>query len=206
MQTEFPNFQNAFKVLENSLLNRCSTDWKKSFAGLALNSNTFGNTTILPPLFNDHNGNQMDSTHRSLVTGGGTWRQLFTVAGNQTLMSGAASGHTIPENFKVGLMGFAFPNKNQNITEIKMQIGDRKFGRINIEEIHQYECPALVFEEGYEINEEESFDLYGYVEGPIPIHIGGYTGVWQRIVPLGMAYFKYYDAVGGAPGSAISIT
>ncbi len=135
-----------------------------------------------------------------------TYRQLFTAAGNQTLMSGAASGSTIPKSFKVGLMGFAFPNQQQHLTEIKMQIGDRKFGRIDIEEMHQYDEPAIIFEEGFEVGEEESFTLYGYVEGPIPTALGAYTGLWQRIVPIGEAFYKTYDKVGGNPGAAISIT
>jgi hypothetical protein len=204
VQKEFPSFQSAFRDCESKLITKCNFDWKpRTFGALALGSDQYGRTTILPALFDDHNGNPMDSTHRTLLTGGGTWRQLFTTSGNMTLMNGTGGGNTIPEDFKIALMGFAFPNKNQHITEIKMQIGDRKYGRINIEEIHLYNKPAIIFEEGYVVDEEEAFDLYGYVEGPIPIHIGGYTGVWQRIVPIGAAYFKMYDKVGGAPGSLI---
>lgn len=193
VQKEFPNFQNAFRDLEAKLINKCNFDWKpRTFGALALGSDQYGRTTILPPLFNDHSGVQMV-----------TFRQLFTVAGNQTLMSGTRGGDTIPEDFKIALMGFAFPNQNQHISEIKMQIGDRKYGRINLEEMHQYDQPAIIFEEGFQVDEEEAFDLYGYVEGPIPTAIGDYAGVWQRIVPIGAAYFKMYDKVGGAPGAAI---
>ncbi len=157
----------------------------------------------MPELFNDHNGSPMDST-RSAALGGATFRQLFTTAGDQTLMTGSGAGNTIPEDFKIALMGFAFPNSDQHITEIKMQIGDRKFGRIDLEEIYTYDQPAIIFEEGFEVNEEESFELYGYVEGPIPTALGAYTGIWQRIVPIGAAYFKYYDKVGGNTGAAIT--
>jgi hypothetical protein len=196
IQKEFPNFQDAFKNLETKLISKANLDWKpRTFGALALNGSQYGRTTILPPLFNDHSAAQM-----------ATFRQLFTVAGHQTLMTGAASGDTIPEDFKVALMGFAFPSSGQNITEIKMAIGDRKFNRIDLQEMRQYETPALIFEEGYTIDEEETFDLYGYVEGPIPTAIGSYAGLWQRIVPIGASYFKMYDKVGGAPGSAISLT
>jgi len=204
VQKDYPNFQNAFRDLEAKLIGKCNYDWKpKTFGALALNGDQYGRTTILPELFDDHSGSPMDST-RSLLLGGATFRQLFTVAGNQTLMSGSGSSSTIPEDFKIALMGFAFPSQNQHITEIKMQIGDRKFGRIDLEEMHLYDQPAIIFEEGFEINEEEAFDLYGYVEGPIPTAVGHYTGVWQRIVPIGAAYFKYYDKVGGEPGDPIS--
>jgi len=204
IQKEFPNFQQAFANLESQLINKCSAEWApRSFGALTPNSNQYGRTTILPALFNDHTGTQMDSTHRTLILGGGTWRQLFTVLGHQTLMTGTRAGNTIPEDFKIALAGFAFPNKNQHLTEIKMQIGDRKYGRIDLEEMWVYNKPAIIFEEGFVIDEEEAFDLYGYIEGPIPVAHDGFTGVYQRIVPIGAAYFKFYDKVGGAPGSTI---
>jgi hypothetical protein len=171
----------------------CNRDWNPRTCGyLNPASDQYGRTTILPPLFDDHNAAQM-----------ATFRQLFTVAGNQTLMTGTRAGNTIPEDFKIALMGFAFPNQQQHITEIKMQIGDRKFGRIDLEQMQVYDTPAIIFEEGYFINEEEAFELFGYLEGPIPTAIGAYTGIWQRIVPIGAAYFKQYDRVGGAPGAVI---
>ena len=204
IQKDYPNFQSAFKELEAKMIGKCNYDWKpKTFGALALSGDQYGRTTIMPELFNDHAGLPMDST-RSLLVGGATFRQLFTTAGNQTLMTGSGSGNTIPEDFKIALMGFAFPSQQQHITEIKMHIGDRKFGRIDLEEIETYDQPAIIFEEGYEVNEEESFELFGYVKGPIPTAIGNYTGLWQRIVPIGAAYFKYYDKVGGNTGAAIT--
>jgi hypothetical protein len=204
VQKEFPNFQNAFKDLETKMIGKCNFDWKpKTFGGLALGAEQYGRTTIMPELFDDHSGNPMDST-RSAALGGATFRQLFTTAGNQTLMTGSGAGSTIPEDFKIALMGFAFPSQQQHITEIKMHIGDRKFGRIDLEEIENYDQPAIIFEEGFEVNEEESFELFGYVKGPIPTALGAYTGLWQRIVPIGAAYFRYYDKVGGATGAAIT--
>ena len=193
IQREFPNFKSAFMNLDAQLQGLCNVDWKpRTFGQFAGGANTYVNTTILPPLFRG-----------ILTTQLVTFRQLFTTAGNQTLMYGSAAGRTIPEDFKIGLMGFALPNENQHLTEIKMQIGDRKYCRIDLEEIHQYDQPAVIFEEGWIVNEEEAIDIYGYIEGPIPTAIGNYTGVWQRIVPIGVAYAKSYDKVGGAPGSAI---
>lgn len=176
------------------MINKSNLDWHpRTFGGLSLGSNQYGRTTILPELFDDHSGAAMT-----------TFRQLFTTAGNQTLMSGVNSGSTIPKDFKIALMGFGFPNHDQHITEIKMQIGDRKYNRIDLEELKNYDAPAIIFEDGYEVNEEEAFDLYGYVEGPIPTALGAYTGLWQRIVPIGAAYFKFYDRVGGTCGAAIT--
>jgi len=204
IQKEYPNFKSAFMASESKLIEKCNADWKpKTFGGLAISGNQYGRTTIMPELFDDHNAAPMDST-RAIASGGATFRQLFTTAGDQLLMAGNGSGNVIPEDFKLSIMGFAFPNQNQHITEIKMMIGDRKFCRFNLEEMHLYEQPAIIFEEAFEVDEEESFELYGYVEGPIPTALGNYAGVWQRIVPIGAAYFRYYDKVGGNTGAAIT--
>lgn len=197
IQKEYPNFQTAMRTLEAQLLEKSALDWgqvnrPKPFGKLTASKDEFGRTTILPALFNDHNAVQM-----------ATWRQFFTTEGHQTIMTGAHAGNTLPEDFKVGCMGFAFPNKNQHLTEIKMQIGDRKFGRINLEELQQYNKPALIFEEGFIIDEEEAFELYGYIEGPIPVHPDGFTGVYQRIVPIGFCTFRLIDKVLGNCGAAI---
>jgi len=194
---EYPDFRTALANLETKVLNKSAMDWgqvnaPKPFGKLTIQEGQFGRTTILPALFNDHNAVQM-----------ATWRQLFTAAGHQALMTGAHAGFTLPEDFKVGIIGFMFPNKNQHITEMKMQISNKKYGRINLEEMLVMNKPAVIFEEGIMIDEEESFELYGYVEGPIPTHHDGYVGVHQRIIPLGFCTYKFIDKVLGNCGAAI---
>jgi hypothetical protein len=193
VQKDNPRFVAAFKQLEAAMITKCNTNWAPKTCGFAKpGAGQYGRVPILPELFDDHSDTQMV-----------TWRQGFTVAGHQTLITGTRTGNTIPEDFKVGLIGIAFPNKQQHITEIKMQIGDRKYGRINLEEMHQYNKPAIIFEEGFEIDEETAFDLYGYVEGPIPAQAPFINTIYQRIVLLGAAYYKYIDKVLGQCGAAI---
>jgi len=183
VKREHSVFQRALAALEEQIIAKCNAEWApKTFGYLTPKNNQYGRTTILPPLFKNAAGTQLV-----------TWRFNFTSTGHQLIMAGARAGNTIPEDFKVALVGFAFPNPTINISEIKMQIGDTKFGRINLEELKSYEVPALVFEEGFIIDEETSFELYGYIEQ---------TG-YQRIVPLGACYYKVIDKVLGAPGSAI---
>jgi len=192
IQREFPDFRMAVRDLEEEVIGLCEADWapRKFCMGLTPGPNEFGRTTILPALFDDHAGNQMV-----------TWRQAFTSTGHQLLISGTRAGNVIPEDFKVAWIGLAFPNKNQHITEIKFQIGDRKYGRINLEELKSYNVPAVIFEKGFIIDEEQSFELYGYVDGPLPESTGDV--IYQRIVMLGACYFKVVDKVLGLPGSAI---
>ena len=134
------------------------------------------------------------------------WRQTFTSTGHQTVISGTRTGNIIPEDFKVAWIGLALPNKNQHLTEVKWQISDRKFGRLNLEEIRSYNQPAIIFEDGFIIDEEEAIDIYGYIEGPVPAIPWGPTTdvIYQRIVLLGAAYYKTIDRVLGNCGAAIT--
>jgi len=203
-------FQQSMRRLDELAINKCNLDWKprsfNSAKAMTGDGGFYGRTTILPALF-DGNG----LVPLNITSGGGspvaTYRQRFTAASTTAadtiLLQGVGAGETIPEDFKIAWAGLAFPNKNQHITEIKYQIGDRKYGRINIEEMHCYNKPAIIFEEGYILDEEESFHLYGYVEGPVPVFHDGWTGVYQRIVPLGAAYYKVVSKILGQPGTAI---
>lgn len=204
IEKQVPKYQQVFQQLENDLILKCNSDWHRSFGFLTPDAGQYGRTTILPALFRGFG--QVAATPgvagtNSLIH----WRQTITADEHQTLLMGNRTGNAIPEDFKIGFLGLAFPNKNQHITEIKMQIGDRKLGRINLEEMRLYNKPALVFEEPFTIDEEQSFDLYGYVEGPIPEPLGGPATpcIYQRIVMLGAAYYKQIDKVLGTPGAFI---
>ncbi|MBA7493307.1 hypothetical protein ES702_03865 [subsurface metagenome] len=158
----------------------------------------FGRTTILPALFAPNPPTYGDAAFGAVAAAGfpvppAYWRQEFTTTGNQIILEGAWAAQAIPEDFKVAWMGLAFPNEQQQISEIRWQLGDKKYPRINIEEIRAYNKPAIIFEEGFILNERQSFELYGYVE----------ELDYQRIVMLGAAYYKRIDLVLGAPGAAI---
>ena len=192
-------YQQAFRELATRIILKCTNDWfpkltpQQACGYLTPKSGEqFGRVPILPALFDDHGGTQM--AH---------WRQTLDTAGHQILISGTEDGNVLPEDFKVGWLGLAFPNKNQHITEIRFQIGDRKYGRINLEEMRAYNKPALIFEKGLIINEKQSFELYGYVEGPIPNQPPFIVGLYQRIVMLGSAYYEVIDKVLGDCGAAL---
>lgn len=153
VKAEFPEFRAIMQDLEDSLIAKASADWAPlSFGGIAPLAGQFGKTTVMPQLFADNAGNRLV-----------TWDQTFTATGSQTIMTGVGSGGIIPEDFKVGLVGLAFLDKALKISEIKMQISDKKLPRMNIEEAFLYDKPAIIFEEGFILDEKTSFDLYAYV-------------------------------------------
>jgi len=207
------------------MINKCNLEWApKTMGYLTPSAGQYGRTSILPALFdpnpNTYNGQPFAGAAFSAAwpTPPAYWRQAFSQTGDQTLIQGNRTGETMPEDWKVGFLGLAFPNKNQHITEIKFQIGDRKYGRINLEEMRIYNTPALIFEEPFIIDEETSFHLYGYFEGPIPEspfsptltipdtdHPAGTPTyvAYQRIVPLGEACYKMVDRALGNTGAPI---
>jgi len=189
-------FQQALKRLDIAAITKCNMDWApRTFnmaRALSPGAREYGRTTIIPALFDNSAGTRLS-----------TWRLTLTSTGNQTLIAGASSGNTIQEDFKIAWAGLAFPNKQQHITELKWQIGDRKYGRINIEEMKSYNKPAIIFEDGYVIDEEEAFDLYAYVESPLPSQSPFITAVYQRVVMLGACYFKVISKLLGTVGGTI---
>ena len=227
VQKDDPRFQATFANLESAMINKCNTEWAPRTMGyLTPSAGQYGRTTILPELFDPHPNTYGGAAFGAAATGTfprppAYWRQAFSQTGHQTLIQGNRTGETMPEDFKVGWLGLAFPNKNQHITEIRFQIGDRKYGRINLEEMRIYNKPALIFETPFIIDEETSFHLYGYFEGPIagfPTIAGAQAhsftpslsieGVqtavqYQRIVMLGEANYKMIDRVLGDCGAAI---
>jgi len=165
VKQEFPEFKAVIEELRSQLIQKAEKDWAPlKYGGMAAKAGEFSETTIMPQLFNDITGTRLT-----------TWNQWFNATGAQTIMTGTGTGGTIPEDYKVGLVGLVFLDKAIRVSEIKMQISDKKLPRINIEEAFCYNKPAIVFEQGFVLDEETSFDLYGYVltQGPQRIKLLG---------------------------------
>jgi hypothetical protein len=150
-----PEFASAMEKLKNDLIAKATADWSPlTFGGIAPMSGQFGMSTIMPNLFNG-----LATAYQPLTT----WYQVFNGTGHQTIIAGANTGGTIYEDYKIGLAGLVFLSKAIRISEIRMQIGNTKIPRINIEEAMAYNKPAIVFEQPMILDEEEGFDLYAYV-------------------------------------------
>ncbi len=179
VKQNFPEFKRTMEFLATTLRAQCVADWSpKTFGGLAPTAGQFGETTILPALF--RNQTQVAATAGFMPT----WEQWLTLTAGEvtaggaqkTIMQGSSgAGGIIAEDYKIGLAGIAFLDKAIRVSEIKMQISDKKLPRINIEEALAYNKPAIIFENGYILDEETGFDLYAYVttRGPQRIKLLG---------------------------------
>jgi hypothetical protein len=181
----FPRFGAVMQTLEANLLSKAQRDWPSlSYGGVHPKAGQFGKTTIMPQLFADLNGVALT-----------TWRQLLDTTGHHVVIQGAGAAASIVEDYKVGICGLAILDKTMRITEIKMQISDKKLPRINLEEAMAYERPAIIFEDSYILDEETGFDLYAYIECP------GH----QRIMPIGLQLNRVPNKLQVSnPGAALS--
>lgn len=163
----FPEYVAALDRLRASLLAKAAADWSPlTFGGMSASAGQFGESTIMPELFNG-----LMSAYQPMPS----WYQWLNATGHRTIITGAQTGGTIYEDYKIGLAGLAFLSKAIRISEIKMQIGDKKIPRMNIEEAMAYDKPAIVFEQPLILDEEQGFDLYAYVltQGPQRIKLLG---------------------------------
>jgi hypothetical protein len=170
VKAEFSEYSDMMASLENSLRLKADADWAPlNYGGIWPKSGQYGKTTVMPEMFVGFGGY---GTGSQLVS----WSQLFTGTGDNVLIEGRSTGGSIPEDFKLGLAGIAFLDKAIKVSEIKLQIGDKKLPRINLEEARAYNQPCVIFENGFIADEETGFELKGYVE------CRGY----QRIKLIGM--------------------
>ena len=158
IKSEFPEFNSMMASLEVSLKSKADADWSPlSYGGVKPMAGQYGKTTIMPEMFVGVGGFGVGTQLTS-------WNQLLTTTGDNVLIEGNSTGGSIPEDYKMGFAGLAFLDKAIKISEIKLQIGDKKLPRINIEEARAYEQPAIIFENGFIADEETGFELKGYVE------------------------------------------
>lgn len=149
----FPEFKDITDSLRANMEAKAVADWAPlTNGGMNPQAGQFGESTVIPSLFADIGGTRLV-----------TWKQWLTATGHQTIMTGAGTGGIIAKDYKIGLVGLVFLDKAIRISEIKMQISDKKLPRINIEEAFAYEKPAIVLEDAFILDEETGFDLYAYV-------------------------------------------
>jgi len=196
VKLQYPEFQETLAKLETKMLEDTEAVWAPLKRGFLVTERTdqFGRTTILPEWFADEAGDVLDSAHVPTTWGVNNFRIYYSstspaaaaIPGWKTILQGGGSPiGTTPEDIRIALAGLAFPNKALNISKIRMEIGDKRLPKIDIEELHNYTKPALIFEEGFIIPEETHFLLRGFFEA------SGY----QRVIPLGFGCYRRRDLV-----------
>lgn len=168
-----PTIRNKYLQVLQQLAAQIQHATQKQWSGLIYGGFTpgaqeYGRTTILPQYFRGFAAAQL-TTFRQNFTGAPAWRDIFN--------------NVMPEDIRIAWAGLAFTSKSVEFSELRWQIGDTLYPRINIEEIQGYNKPAIIFEEGFIIPEETTFLLRGYLE----------ANSYQRVVPLGFSLYRRKD-------------
>ena len=197
VKTQYPEFQRTMAALEAEAIALARDRWPgfKYVAERALQpmEGEAGRTTILPELFADEAGDVLDSAHTVRTWGVDNFRIKYSstepaaiaIPGWKTILQGGnpANIGITREDSILALEGFTIPDPSILISKLRMEVGSRRYPKIDVEEMHGYEQPALIFEKGYTIPEENHYLLKGFFEAD------GY----QRVIPLGFTIFRRRD-------------
>jgi len=194
LKTQFPEFQETLVNLESLTLETAAKRWGgQSYGRFNPGADQYGRTTILPEVFADEAGDILDENHSPTWWGVDNFRIYYsntspsavTIPGWKTILQGGNPQQigVTPEDVIIGLAGFAIPDPSILISKFKLEIGDKIHVKIDIEEMHMYEQPALIFEEGYRIPPETYFKLRGFFE----------ADGFQRVIPLGFLLYRRKD-------------
>lgn len=163
----YPEFLSAWNDTLAEAKQQVNSSWGLRDGGLFPGAKQFGQTTIRPRFF-------------GLGTTGGaspeSWNRNIATIGWQDFVN-----NNVIEDVYVGIVGFIMPNVSQRVGAIRMEAGSRKFPVINLEgEADIMSEPAVIFEKGIVIPEEEGFKL----------RVHALTKGYNIIKPLGFALVK----------------
>ena len=194
LKTQYPEFQEKMAALESDALSLASARWPGlTYGKFKPGANQYGRTTHLPELYADEAGDILDKNHSPTTWGVDEFRQYFSstspaavaIPGWKTILQGGnpqAIGIT-PEDVILAIAGFAITDPSINFSKLKMEIEDKTYVKVDIEEAHIYEQPAIIFEEGYTVPPESHFVVKGFFQA------SGY----QRVIPLGFVLYRRKD-------------
>ncbi len=175
----FPEFRDALGDLQQAVIKRAEQIWPGfTFGGLTPRQKEFGLTTILP--------------REIFGKGTQTWLQNFAAPGSWTNIF----SYSVPVDEIHGFGGFAFTEPTLSFSQLRWEIGDRKFPIVNVEESRSFVNVAGGFavvvksDRGKEMiaDERTAVLVKGFQER-------GTSGIRQRIVPIGLMAFRRVDIV-----------
>lgn len=176
VKTEYPEFMDGMKAVEAQGILRAVDVWPGfKLGGLIPGAKEFGIGNILP----------------KDVLGAGTysWDQTFSTPGSWTNIF----SYNVPEDEVHCFAGFEITNPSLIFTQLRLEISDKKYPIVEIEEANVYDKGfgiVLKGDPGDElvVQEEESLLLRGWQER-------GTSGTVQRVIPIGVNIYKRKELV-----------
>ncbi|MHC1602491.1 MAG: hypothetical protein ACXQS4_04610 [Methermicoccaceae archaeon] len=189
----YEGFQTAYADLLDTAVAEAAKKWtEQSYGGFMPpgGTNAYGEAPIVPFIFADENDDILDENHVPTTWGVNEFRIYFsttspatgTVPGWRTILKGGnpQSIGQMPEDFIIGILGFTIPDPTIRFSHLKIDLGDVKYPKINIEGMEAYEVPTILLKKGIVVMDESAFELKGYLES---------TG-YQRVIPEGFMLYR----------------
>lgn len=175
---QYPEYVDVLKAVQDAGITRAKELWGGfSQGGLTPGEKQFG---IIPMRMNEMANDVTSST----LSGSYSFRKSYTAGAWRNIFNFTTREDTIH-----ALAGFAFADDVLRFSQIRWEIGDKKYPIIDLQLAQTFPGFALVFKEdvGKEIiiEQEQSVLVKGYCESTGP----------QRIVPIGFMLFKRKDLV-----------
>ena len=166
IKEKFPEFMGAYDATLNKAKGDVKDAWGLSDGGLFPGANQYGITTIRPRFV------ELGTTTGKIES----WNRNLSTIGWQDVVN-----NNVIEDVYIGILGFTFPNVSQRVGAIRIEAGKQKFPVLNLEgEMDIMSEPAVMFETGIIIPEEEAFKL----------RVHAVTKGYNVIKPLGFALAK----------------
>lgn len=172
----FPEFEQALADLEEAAIERAKEIWTGyNFGGVEPGEGEFGIRSIpANEVANDVAAQTLSGTYsykKNLASTG--WHNLFN--------------YKVPEDVIHAFAGFGVTDEVLRLLQLRMELGDRKFPIIDIQEAKSWGGFMIVFktDKGKELIQgpRRAVQVRGYVEA---------TG-YQTIVPIGLSLYKNKD-------------
>lgn len=175
---QWPEYHGVLKDLQEKAVERAQSIWTGySFGGLYPGDKQFG----ICPLRAAEMAHDVSNT---TLSGTVTFRKNLTSGAWRTLFD-----YKVRTDVLHAFAGFAVVDETLNLLTLRMELSDRKYPVLDIQEAKGWGAFAIVFKEDKDkpliAEPETSVYLRGYVE----------ANGWQTIVPLGFQLYKKKDLV-----------
>jgi len=174
----YPEYEDVLKAVQDAAINRAKEVWSGfTFGGLYPGDKEFG----ICPLRAREMAHDVTATTAS---GTYSFRKNLATTAWHTIFD-----YTTRKDILHAFAGFAITDETLRILELRMEVSDKKYPIIDIQEAKGWGGFAILFKEdqGAELIAEPETSIYlrGYVEA------AGY----QNVVPLGFQLYKRKDLV-----------
>ena len=175
---QYPEYEDVLKAVQDAAYQRASDIWEGyEPGGLMPGPRQYG---VGPLRKNDMARDTTDST----PSGSYSFTKTLAATGWQDLLN-----YTVRDNMIHAFAGFSFTDQTLRVTQLRVEIGDRRFPIWDIQEAQLYDRFALV------LKEDEAKELIANPQERVLVRIYAESTGNQRVVPIGLSLFKTANLV-----------